>query len=134
MRVVHPARGPASYVLTIYCDDPSHDIRTITTLGYWPTPPGSHGFLNWLEAEHADPEQPPSLQTPFGEARKRWKVGVSDDPFALPEGMDWEYRWRFECRGCRTLPVNGRRMDAILEKLREHGVPRISLPQIAASL
>lgn len=129
--LTHPRRGPAEYTLEVYCDDPSHEEREIDVLGYWPTPPGTVGFLNWLTERD-------SLQTPFGE--RMVAEARAGEPVDLggwsgtPRDMDYGVRWRFECPGCRTVPGHGAKMDAILEILRTHGVPRISLPRLASRL
>lgn len=129
--LTHARRGDAEFTLVVYCDDASHEEREIDVLGYWPTPPGNIGFLNWLTANG-------SLQTPFGEKMAaELRAGGPVDLggwSGTPRGMNHEYRWRFDCPGCRTVPVHGARMGEILEVLRSHGVPRLSLPQLAARL
>ena len=131
-RLVHPERGEAEYVLTVYCDDPSHPERVVDRIGYWSSPePRPVGFLNWLS-------QFDSLQTPFGEKLKaELRSGAPVDLggwSGTPKDMDYGTRWRFECPGCRTVPVSGRKMETVLHRLRDHGVARISLPEISARL
>lgn len=132
----HPRRGPAEFTLVIYCDA-GHPECEVDVLGYWPNKDGALGFLTWLSAHG-------SLQTPFGElmaaeARSGRPVDLGGWS-GTPRGMDYGTRWRFECEhpGCEMvpnpLPARGQKMDAILEMLRVHGVPRLSMAALSARL
>ncbi len=124
------------YVVTVYCDDPSHDERVISEAGHFPKPTDkvTVGWLEWRELVHDDANQPPSLQTPFGEKLLRGGHDLGG-PAGTPKGMDYATRWRFECDNCRTLPVRGEVMEKLLDQLRIDGrVSRISLRAISARL
>lgn len=141
------------FEVAIYCNDPSHEERTIARFRYFPKPETRSedgrtaevfGWLVWRELQHEDPAQPPALQTLFGEARRlgeidkrhHWRDHLENliRPVAGNSGFRYATRYRFECRGCRTVPIKGERMEEILNGARLAGVDRLSLPQLSASM
>lgn len=122
------------FTVFVCCDDPSHEPRTVSTLVHFTRPVDTAtrqtvGSLEWRELVHDDPRQRPALQTPFGEAAR-----LSLPGHALPEGMTYATRYRFDCRDCRTVPVQGDTMEDILNRMRAVGVSFLYLRDLSANL
>ncbi|GAB2747723.1 hypothetical protein GCM10027039_01700 [Terrabacter koreensis] len=138
----------ADYTLDVYCDHSRNPLpesrieRHVARILHVDAPTGAVGFMEWREGVLPDaPDYPSALQTFYGEAMRLGTFGLraADGshlrPQQLVRGMTEGERWRFWCADCDdTFPVRGSRIRPYLEILRSHGLERVTLAALAATI
>jgi len=128
--------GPPDYDYTVavVCQHKGQGLlenkpeELVSVIAHRPEPeaPGvrRYGFLEWVELVG----RPPRMQTYYGEAARLARSPVTHNVRDLVPGLSHGVRWRFCCPVCRrTVEAGGFRFERVLDRLRDHGVPRVTL-------
>lgn len=123
------------YALELICDHTwngaptSADERVVSTVAFFPKPPGAIGWLEWRAVVGAEGrEYPSAAQTYYGEARRLGRSGTDRPSNELVPGMTEGQRWRFWCSDCgATLPTKHSKVVPIFDGLRRAGRKRLTI-------